>query len=150
MTSAALCFMFLFLDLSFQVVGQKGGGIGQKILKHVKDIKKSMKTDLSLTLELGDLDLLECDFTVILDGGADTQGCGNMETFTGSASKGQGGFFVVNLPPPGIRTCKIQEITSSCSKSGSPKEPCATFSGAALATPPSPNGFVLRFQGSDE
>jgi len=102
-------------------------------------------TDLSLTLELYDADLLLCNFVVTFDGGADQQGCGRLETLTSSASKTQGGgIFVTNLPPIGIRTCKIQEITSTCVITGFQDPlPCEKFSGGSLVPPPV-SGYVLH------
>merc|ERR1712126_431921 len=113
-TSTALFFTFLFLSL--QVTAKKGKGTIGKILDHVKDIKQSIAaSDLSLTLELFD-DLLHCNFIITFDGGADQRGCGRLETLASSASKTQGGgIFVTNLPPPGVRTCKIKEISSNYS-----------------------------------
>merc|ERR1712126_680453 len=151
-TSTALFFTFLFLCLSLQVTAKKGKGTIGKILDHVKDIKQSIAaSDLSLTLELFDDDLLQCNFMVTFDGGADQQGCGRLETLTSSASKIQGGgIFVTNLPPPGIRTCRIQEITSNCVVTGSQDPlPCATFSGADL-NPPANSGYVLHVIRSQE
>merc|ERR1712126_63287 len=80
-TSTALFFTFLFLFLSLQVTAKKGKGTIGKILDHVKDIKQSIAaSDLSLTLELFDDDLLHCNFIITFDGGADQRGCGRLET----------------------------------------------------------------------
>ena len=59
---------------------------------------------------------------------------------------------MTNLPPPGIRTCRILEITSNCTITGGDPNvllPCATFSGADL-NPPANNGYVLRVRTSRE
>merc|ERR1712126_433774 len=153
-TSTALFFTFLFLFLSLQVTAKKGKGTIGKILDHVKDIKQSIAaSDLSLTLELFDDDLLHCNFIITFDGGADQRGCGRLETLASSASKTQGGgIFVTNLPPPGVRTCRIQEITSKCIVTGGDPNvplPCGTFSGADL-NPSATTGYVLHVIRSQE
>merc|ERR1712133_351848 len=136
-----LCFTLLLLGLSCQVKGKKssGGWKIDKIHQNVKDIKKSVKQEnaLSFNIVAADVQISECSFTVNLVQAT----CGNFQTFGGTVSGGTQ--FTVPLPPAELRTCQIQDISSSCTTLQGGLQACDEFTNAVI--PPQGN-YVYEFK----